>query len=301
MPSHPISGVFAAAITPLEPNGRPDLTAIPSLLTFLAQRGCHGALILGTTGEGPSFSSEERTAILRAALVVRKSHPDFILLAGTGTPSLSQTISLTRSAFDMGFDGVVVLPPYYFRAASQEGLFTWYKEVLDQAVPSSGALLGYHFPQMSGVTLSTDLLSRLKEAYPNNFVGLKDSSGDLNYTQFFSQRFGKDFAIHVGKDSLFSQALETGAAGCITALANLCSPDARLIWDAHQAGGSAPQAQGRLTAARSVMDSYPPAASLIKGLMSRRHQFPSWAVRPPLMPLPPNIIEKADAELQAIY
>jgi 4-hydroxy-tetrahydrodipicolinate synthase len=88
---------------------------VPRLLDFLARRGCHGALLLGTTGEGPSFAPEERIAIFRAALEVQQTQPAFRLLAGTGTPSLEETIILTRAAFDLGMDGVVVLPPYYFR------------------------------------------------------------------------------------------------------------------------------------------------------------------------------------------
>jgi 4-hydroxy-tetrahydrodipicolinate synthase len=106
-----LSGVYAAAVTPLKPDFSPDADAIPHLLGFLAGRGCHGALMLGTTGEGPSFSPAERDGIWRAAMRVRQEHPDFRLLAGTGTPSLTETIDLTRLAFELGFDGVVTLPP----------------------------------------------------------------------------------------------------------------------------------------------------------------------------------------------
>jgi 4-hydroxy-tetrahydrodipicolinate synthase len=84
-----LAGVYAAALTPLKADYSPDLQAIPGLLDFLARRGCHGALILGTTGEGPSFSPDERVEIFRAALEIRKLQPDFHLLAGTGTPSLT--------------------------------------------------------------------------------------------------------------------------------------------------------------------------------------------------------------------
>ena len=169
-----LSGVYAAAVTPLKSDFSPDLDAIPELLGFFAGRGCHGALMLGTTGEGPSFSPAEREGIWRAALHVHDQHPDFRLLAGTGTPSLTETVDLTRLAFDLGLDGVVTLPPYYFRKAGEEGVFAWFSEVITRAVPKDGALLGYHFPGVAGIGFSLELLRRLKDCFPAQFEGLKD-------------------------------------------------------------------------------------------------------------------------------
>ena len=120
--THPLAGVYAAAITPLKNDSTLDLDSVPKLLAFLASRGCHGALFFGTTGEGPSFSPSERESLLRSVRAYRQLVPGFRLLAGTGTPSLSETIDLTTLAFDLGYDAVVVLPPYYFRTASDDGL-----------------------------------------------------------------------------------------------------------------------------------------------------------------------------------
>jgi 4-hydroxy-tetrahydrodipicolinate synthase len=130
---HPLAGVYAAAVTPLKNDSSLDLEAVPALLNFLSSRGCHGALFFGTTGEGPSFSPSERETLLRTVCEYRDTVPDFRLLAGTGTPSLSETIELTKLAFDLGYDGVVVLPPYYFRKATDEGLFNWFSEVIKKA------------------------------------------------------------------------------------------------------------------------------------------------------------------------
>jgi 4-hydroxy-tetrahydrodipicolinate synthase len=139
MPIHShLSGIYAAAITPLHPDYSPDLDAIPGFLEFLAGRGCHGALLLGTTGEGPSFAAHERLAIFKAAQEARRTLPGFRLLGGTGTPSLEETIYLTQAAFETGLDGVVVLPPYYYRSASNDGLFEWYSQVIQRAVPKGG-------------------------------------------------------------------------------------------------------------------------------------------------------------------
>jgi 4-hydroxy-tetrahydrodipicolinate synthase len=144
MTQHPLAGVYAAAVTPIKLDSFLDLEAVPALLSFLASRGCHGALLFGTTGEGPSFSSSEREALMRSASDYRQQLRGFRLLAGTGTPSLSESISLTKLAFDLGYDGVVVLPPYYFRKATDDGLFNWFSELINKAVPKDKYLIGYH-------------------------------------------------------------------------------------------------------------------------------------------------------------
>jgi 4-hydroxy-tetrahydrodipicolinate synthase len=297
--SHRLAGVYAAAVTPLKSDFSLDLEAVLGLLEFFAGRGCHGALLLGTTGEGPSFAPDERLKLFRAAVAVRQAVPDFRLLAGTGTPSLEETVEITRGAFESGFDGVMVLPPYYFRMVSDDGLFAWFSEVLRRAVPDGGHLFGYHFPRVSGVPLSIELLARLKEAFPNRFIGLKDSSGDPDYARQLGQQFGADLVVLTSSDHLFSQVLVEHASGCITALANLLSPELRRVWEAHLQGQADPEAQARLISVRDVSNRYPPAASFLKPLLSLRHGLPRWAVRPPLLPLPPEIEAQAAAELQA--
>ena len=291
------TGVFAAAITPLRSDFSPDLGALPSFLNFLAQRGCHGALLLGTTGEGPSFSPEQRRKVYHAALEVRQEHPEFCLLAGTGTPSLDETSALTRSAFDLGMDGVVVLPPYYYRRASDDGLYTWYHEVIHQAVPTDGAFFGYHFPGMSGVPLSVDLLARLKDAFSNQFIGIKDSSGNPAFAEQLGARFGQDLLVFTGNDSLFTLALQSKAAGCITALANLISPDLRRIWDSFQSGQPDLKAQEKVNSVRAILERYPPAPPFLKALLARDFGFPRWPVCPPLLPLPAEMEELIASQL----
>ena len=298
MTTHPLAGVYVATITPLYPNYSIDLPAIAPVLDHLARRGCHGALLLGTTGEGPSFSFPERRDICRAALQIRQAHPGFHLLAGTGTPSLEETIANTRAVFDVGLDGVVVLPPYYYRKVTDDGLFAWFAEVIRRAVPADGLLFAYHIPAVSGVGLSLDLIARLHDAFPKQFAGLKDSSADLDFATQLGQRFGNDLLIFNGTDSLAQPALQAGAGGCITALANLFSPDLRAVWDAHQQGTTAPEAHARLQAARAISNRYPPASATLKALFSRLNRFPRWPVRPPLVPLARDVEERVLAELQ---
>jgi 4-hydroxy-tetrahydrodipicolinate synthase len=198
-------------------------------------------------------------------------------------------------AFDLGLEGVVVLPPYYFRNVSDEGLFAWYSAVICRAVPAGGALLGYHIPPVTGVPLSFDLLARLRDAFPDRFAGLKDSSADAGHAHALGERFGDELLVLNGNDRLLSLALEHGAAGSITNLSSLQSPDLRQVWDAYRAGSSAPEAQARLETGRQFLDRYPPAPPFLKAMLPRLHGLPQWTVRPPLLPMPPEMADRAAA------
>jgi len=300
MTNHPLSGIYTAAITPLNDDNTPDLDAIPMYLSFLAKRGCHGALLLGTTGEGPSFAADERFSILQAALKVRQEFPDFKLLAGTGTPSLTESISLTQTAFDLGFDGVVTLPPYYYHQATTDGLFAWFREILTRAIPGDGHLLGYHIPAQSGVSLPLDLLSRLKDTFPNQFAGIKDSSGDPKHTDALAKQFENDLVVLIGSDALLSYSLEHQGSGCITALGNLYSPDLRSIWDAYMQGETASSSQERLTNYRKIYSKFTPYPATIKALIAKFYDLPHWAVRPPLLPFPDESAQQIIKELEVL-
>ena len=298
--NHKLAGVYAAAVTPLRADFSPDVEAISGLLDFLRERGCHGALMLGTTGEGPSFSSEERKAILKAACEFKQLYPDFRILAGTGTPSLTETIELTQAAFSLGCDGVVVLPPYYYRKVDEQGLFAWFKEVLNQAVPTDGALLGYHIPPVTGIQISMDLLSNLLEAFPTKFAGIKDSSGDAEFATAVGERFGKELLVLNGNDKLFKLALNSSAGGCITALTNLYSPLLRKVWDEYQKAEFGEQTQIQIDLLRTVLDGYSPYPPILKAMLSRQHGFPLWAVRPPLLAVSETKTIQASGEFSAV-
>jgi len=294
---HPLSGIYAAALTPLRQDFCVDLAAVVPFLHFLAARDCHGALLFGTTGEGPSLSSQEREAVLRAAGEVRKTYPEFRILAGTGTPSLDETVALTRMAFELGCEGVVVLPPYYYRKVSDDGLFEWYDQLIRRAVPQDGYLLGYHIPGQSGIPLSLDLLARLKDAHSCKFAGIKDSSGDPEYAIALGGRFGSDLLVLSGNDGLLLHALEYNAGGAITAMANLYSPLLRQVWDIFIQDGDAIEAQEQLNIRRRVLDRYQPFPSILKAMLARLNGFERWAVRPPLLPVASRIEETCLQEL----
>jgi 4-hydroxy-tetrahydrodipicolinate synthase len=288
-----LAGIYAAAITPLKCDFSPDLEALPGLIDFLDHRGCHGILMLGTTGEGPSFSVSERQAIWKIASAHRLQHPNLKLFVGTGTPSLSETIQLTRAAFEMGVDAVVVLPPFYFKNVPEEGLFQWFNALIQHAVPEGRALFYYHIPPITGIPISIEFLSRLKDAYPRRFAGIKDSSSDTSLTASLGEKFGHDLLIYTGNDRYLSKALSMQASGCITAMANLSSPTSRQIWDAHQNGLAVDSLQSRLDRSRTVMEKYSPFPVFVKHILHNEHHFPVWSVRPPLIPMAPEVAQRA--------
>jgi len=298
-PKEQLAGVYAAAVTPLTADLVPDEDALLNLLDFLAKRGNHGALLLGSTGEGPSMSPKERESVYRAAAKIRETYPNFRLMAGTGTPSLDETLQLNKIAFDLGYDAVLVLPPFYYRNATEDGLFTWFSTVVKQSVPSKGFLLGYHIPQVSGVALSANLLKRIRDAFPEQFGGVKDSSGDLANTQNLAALL-PEHAILVGADKLMLSGLKSQASGCITALANLASPILRQLYNGYAQGLSVEDRQNTISAARSLLDQYRPFPGSVKGLLAEMHGFPRWPVKPPLQPFPRAEMQTAAEQLTAI-
>lgn len=278
-----LTGIIAAAVTPVRADLTVDESKITTFLSILDRRGCHGALLLGTTGEGPSFSIEQRKIVMRAAVAYQVENPNFILLAGTGMTSLEDTLQLTQFALQVGFDGVVVLPPYYY-TPSLSALLAWFRVILEQAVPEGKWLLGYHFPRMTGVPLSLDLLQTLAGEYPGKFAGVKDSSADGQHLENLLSHLPADFAIFPGHDRLLSAGLSKGAAGTISSLTNLAAPLSRRIWDDTQAGAQDSSLQSVLDDLRQILDQHPPAPAFLKALLPLLLDLPEWQVCPPLAP-----------------
>jgi len=298
---HPLAGVYAAAVTPIRASDSTlDHESVPVLLSFLASRGCHGAVLFGTTGEGPSFSPFERESLMRSASAYRNQLPGFRLIAGTGTPSLSESIDLTKLAFDLGYEAALVVPPYYFRKATDDGLFTWFSELINKAVPKDRYILGYHFPNVAGIGFSIELLARLKKAFPTQFAGIKDSSHDADLARNLGEKFGDDLVVLTGTDTYLKMAMENKAAGCITAAANLISLDLREVWNLMNAGKDVSEAQERVSKQRHVLEKYPPFPPTIKALLHRLHGLPRWAVKPPLESISSELEEQALQEFEGL-
>ncbi|MFZ0099428.1 MAG: dihydrodipicolinate synthase family protein, partial [Gemmobacter sp.] len=213
MTDHPLGGVNCAAATPVGSDGRPDLALFQSHCRALLGEGCHGLAILGTTGEANSFSVADRQALLDAALEagVTGQH----LLPGTSACNVIETATLTRHAVQSGARACVLLPPFYYKGVSDEGLFRFYAEVIERVADPRLRVFLYHIPQVTQIPIGHDLIARLRDAFPDTVIGIKDSAGDLANMQAMVERF-PGFAVLAGADPLLLPLLRMGGAGCIT-------------------------------------------------------------------------------------
>lgn len=276
-----LGGVVPAVATPLK-DGELHLAKLELHLRQLAADGSSGVLLLGTTGEGPSLSLAEREAIIEAG---REYAGDMTLMAGTGCASLAETSTLTRRAFELGAEAVVVVPPFYFKSVSEEGLLAYYQRLLDEAIPDDGLLVLYHIPQVTGVPISFDLLENLLAIDSERVAGIKDSSGNIDHSRELCRKF-PDLRVFVGDDKLLHGGLKAGTVGCITAGGNVLAALAAAVYRAYHDGQDAAAYQDQLTAARSVLDGFRPFPASVKSLLAARYGTDGWEVRPPLVALP---------------
>lgn len=290
-----LGGVICAIVTPIR-DGQPDIANLQTHMRAMEADGCDGVLLLGTTGEGTSMGMAQREMVVEGAMEARGN---LTILIGTGTPSLQDTITLTKQAFEYGADGVVTLPPFYYNKVTHEGITAFYRAVIDEAVPDGKTLLAYHIPQVSGMPVSFEVLEAMQKYAPGRFAGIKDSTGDWNHTQSLNTTF-PDLRIFAGNDHHLYNNLKAGGAGCITAACNLFASLARDVYHTFKAGGDGQAAQERLSAARSVLDRFPPSSASLKAMLSLRYGTEGWDLCPPLMSVSDSVRDgllKALAEL----
>lgn len=291
---HAIKGVHCAAATPVTPAGQPDLKLFGLHCKALIDEGCHGIAMLGTTGEANSFGIGQRKALLEAA--IEGGVPAGALLPGTSTPSVADTIDLTSHALQAGAKGCVLLPPYYYKDVSDEGLFRFYANVIEGVGNDRLRLVLYHIPQVTRIPISHDLIERLMAAFPGVVTGIKDSSGDLENMKAMCGRFEK-LGVLSGADPLMLPLLRAGGAGCITATSNLRSDALRIVWEGWSdpaRAGEVDAAQARINDWRTLSNRYVQLPT-IKTMLARSRGDLGWLnLMPPLIPL-------AEAEREDIW
>jgi 4-hydroxy-tetrahydrodipicolinate synthase len=295
MPDLYPTGVFCAALTPLTPILAPDVPALVQHCRWLLAEGCDGIALLGTTGEANSFSVDERKTILEG--VVERGIPANRLLPGTGCAALSDTVALTRHALALGVAGVVVLPPFYYKDVTVEGLAASYDAVIERVGDARLKLVLYHIPPIAQVPISMPLVDRLRDRYPETVVGIKDSGGDLAHMIQLVRRF-PGLAVLAGADPLMQPLLREGGSGCITATSNLAARDLAVIfagWRDPTRAAEVEAAQKRITELRALVSRWPQIAAL-KSAVALHTGEPGWALpRPPLLPL--TEFERAELQL----
>ena len=279
-----MSGVLPAVLSPLHGDLSPDHARHVKLCTWLLANGCDGLAIHGTTGEANSFSVGERLetlAALGAAGIEGRR-----IIAGTGCCAIPDSVALTQAALEIGATGVLMLPPFYYKNMSDDGLFAAYSEVIQRVGNDALKIYLYHFPSMSGVPITLSLIERLLAAYPNTVVGVKDSSGDFDNMRAMAEAF-PGFRVFAGSEKLLLDCLEIGGAGTISATVNVTSMQASKVFAAWRAGDTAAAKahQERLTDSRVAIQEYPLVPAL-KAIMARHTGDSGWlALRPPLTAL----------------
>jgi len=283
MPSQPFSGVLVPVLTPFTPSGEPDAGRFVSFCRWLLDQDAGGLAIFGTTSEANSMSPAERMELLDR--LIEAGIPAQKLMPGTGACAMTDAVMLVRHAVGHDCGGVLMLPPFYYKGVSDDGIFAFISGVIDKVGSPALRLFLYHIPPMAVVGFSLDLVGRLITAYPATVVGLKDSSGDWSNTAALLERF-PGFAVFPGSEVFLLDGLRKGGAGCITASGNVNVPGIKKVYD----NWRSPQAealQAKITTLRNTLQAYPMVPAL-KRIVAHYHNDPNWAaVRPPLVPLDP--------------
>lgn len=278
------SGVFAAMLTPLKPDGAIDDSGLRRLAFWLLANGCNGLVLFGTTGEFSSFTLDERNAALDR-LIEGGVDPAKIIV-GTGCPAVRDTVAASRHAAGRACAGVLVVPPYYFKDVLEDGLFGALAETVE-GIGGATPIFLYHFPAMSQVPISLPVIDRLNRAYPGAIAGVKDSSGSLDNMRSMIERFPR-LAVFTGDDDLLLPLLRAGGAGSITAGANIAPHLLARIFANWRGGGDALERDHALLQNLwTGMLLKHPVTEALKEILAAESGNAKWLrMRPPLCRLP---------------
>jgi 4-hydroxy-tetrahydrodipicolinate synthase len=279
-----IHGVLSPVVTPFDAELRPDRERIVRHCRWLVAQGV-GLAVFGTTSEANSMSVAEKIALLDA--LIDAGVPPARMMPGTGCCAFTDSVELTRHALRYHCAGVLMLPPFYYKGVSDDGLFRSYAEIIERVGESDLRIYLYHIPPVSQVAISLTLIARLLQAYPGTIAGIKDSSGDWGNTQAMLERFQpRGFDVFAGSETFLLATLRGGGAGCITATGNV---NPRRIAELARSwrDPDADTQQAALDKVRAVFQQYPMIPAL-KAAIAHHTADPGWTtVRPPLIELSP--------------
>ena len=308
--SERIHGVLAPVVTPFRADLSPDRDRFIRHCRWLLSQNC-GLAPFGTTSEANSMSKDERISLLDS--LVASGLDPLRMMPGTGCCSITETVELTAHAIKHGCAGVLMLPPFYYKDVSEEGLYRYFSEVVQRVGNARLRIYLYHIPPMAIVGITPKLVGRLLKAYPNAIAGMKDSSGDWNNTKTFLDAFAKPgFDVFVGSETYLLANMRNGGAGTISATANVNPASIYELYAecsrnqtsdiGHQTSTLEGQ-QARLNVVRDVFSSskFPSMIAAIKQSIAIYANDPEWAtVRPPLVELTTEQAKLLAAELKRI-
>lgn len=272
-------GVIAPILTPFND----DLSVARDLYVahakWLFEQGCVGIAPFGTTGEALSVGIDERIAAIRA--LVDGGIDPARMIPGTGLSNVADTARLSRACLDMGCTAVMTLPPFYYKGVTDDGLYDYFRQLILAIGPDARIYL-YHIPPIAIVGVPPALAARLHREFPEQIVGIKDSSGDWANTRALLDIDG--LIVYPGSELPLIDALENGAPGCISATANLNAGDIAGVVDRYDRGdiSAARELHETVRLFRQLVDDYSPIPAQ-KRLLAMATDDPRWAnVRPPL-------------------
>ena len=302
--SQRIRGVLAPVVTPFKADLSPDRQRFIRHCQWLLSQNC-GLAVFGTNSEANSMSAEERSTLLDA-LVAAGIDPSRII-PSTGCCSITETVELTGHAVKHGCAGVLMLPPFYYKDVSEEGLYRYFSEVVQRVGDTRLRIYLYHIPSVAIVGITPKLVERLLKAYPNAITGMKDSSGDWNNTKTFLDAFARDgFDVFVGSESFLLANMRNGGVGTISATANVNPAAIHKLytqWNTADDADHPDQQQAKLNVVREVFSSrkFPSMIAALKQAIAIYANDPEWTrMRPPLVELTTEQAKLLTADLKAI-
>jgi len=292
-----IEGVLSPVITPFRKDYSPDAERFVAHCRWLLRSGCAGLAVFGTNSEANSLSVSEKKQLLEKLVAGGVSPAQ--LMPGTGHCALTDSIELTRAAVEMGCAGVLMLPPFYYKGVSDEGLYRNFAEVIERVGDERLQLYLYHIPPVSQVGISLGLIERLLSKYPGIVAGVKDSSGDWSNTKAMLDAFAKTgFDVFAGSETFLLDNMRHGGKGCITATGNI-NPGAIANVYKNWRTADADKLQAGITATRKIVQKQPMIPAL-KSAVAHFGNDPQWRTcRPPLVELSSSQEKELISELKA--
>jgi len=305
-----IRGVLAPVVTPFRSDLSPDRERFVAHCKWLVAQNC-GLAVFGTNSEANSLAAEERQELLDA-LVASGVDPSR-MMPGTGCCSTTETVNLTINAVQHGCAGVLMLPPFYYKDVTAEGLYRYFSEVVQRVGDVRLKIYLYHIPPVAVVGITPNLVERLLKEYPKTIAGMKDSSGDWNQTKTFLDAFAdkknrdRPFDVFVGSETFLLANMRHGGAGTISATANVNPAAIHRLFveagnsEAEKGMGTLEEQQEKLNVVRAVFARQNPMIAALKQAIAISRNDPDWArLRPPLVELTPGQARVLQAELEKI-
>ena len=276
-----IKGLISPILSPFDDSLNFNQEMYNELAKDLLSTGCSGLAPFGTTGEALSVSNDERMQALEN-LIKSGVSPDK-LIPGTGLCNFPDTVKISRHAVELGCKGVMTLPAFYFKDVTDEGLFQYYERLIDEINHPNLKIYLYHIPQVSGVGLSIPLVKKLRSAYPEIIVGIKDSSGVWENTEQLLSIDG--LIVYPGAELPVIDAIKLGGPGCISATANFNPTNiAKVIELSHDGKwDQAEEVHKDVKEVRYLFQDYS-AIPAQKAMLAIKYKDERWKnIRPPLV------------------